>query len=287
LKNVSLALVTKFISKVLFNPKTPQIMKKQETGTPQMDEVVFEKRNKLYGAYILRKMYNKQLVRALFVSTAILVAGLAYPLASSFRDQSHGRLIINEGDIIYLGNELPPDVEPPVLPPPPPPTTKIQNQVRFVPPVVVDDIVTEDGFLPMDDINKTQTNPVDINPETSVEKQPVIVEEPEAKKELFIIAEEMPLFPGGDNERMKFLAQNIQYPQQASELAIQGTVYIQFVVDSKGNITDVKIMRGIGGGCDEEALRVVKIMPKWHPGKQNGKTVRVLYTMPVTFKIIS
>jgi protein TonB len=287
LKNVSLALVTKFISKVLFNPKTPQIMKKQETGTPQMDEVVFEKRNKLYGAYILRKMYNKQLVRALFVSTAILVAGLAYPLASSFRDQSHGRLIINEGDIIYLGNELPPDVEPPVLPPPPPPTTKIQNQVRFVPPVVVDDIVTEDGFLPMDDINKTQTNPVDINPETSVEKQPVIVEEPEAKKELFIIAEEMPLFPGGDNERMKFLAQNIQYPQQASELGIQGTVYIQFVVDSKGNITDVKIMRGIGGGCDEEALRVVKIMPKWHPGKQNGKTVRVLYTMPVTFKIIS
>jgi protein TonB len=262
-------------------------MKKQETSTPPMDEVVFEKRNKLYGAYILRKMYNKQLVRALFISSAILLAGLAYPLAASFRDQNRGRIITSDGDITFMGELLPPIDEPPVLPPPPPATTEIQKQVRFVPPVVVDDIVTDD-FLPMDDINKTLTSPlVDIDPGISVEKEPIMDEEPESKKELFIIAEEMPVFPGGDIERMKFLAQNIQYPQQASELGIQGTVYIQFVVDSKGNITDVKIIRGIGGGCDEEAQRVVGSMPKWHPGKQNGKNVRVLYTMPVTFKILS
>ncbi len=102
---------------------------------------------------------------------------------------------------------------------------------------------------------------------------------------VFTVVEEMPSFPGGETERNKFLSENIVYPQQAAENGIQGTVYVSFVVDTKGNVTDAKILRGIGGGCDEEALRVVKMMPKWVSGKQNGKRVRVLFNMPVYFRL--
>jgi len=102
---------------------------------------------------------------------------------------------------------------------------------------------------------------------------------------VFTLVEEMPSFPGGDAERNKFLAENIVYPQLAMESGIQGTVYMSFIVNTDGKIADVKIIRGIGGGCDEEALRVVKLMPNWKPGRQNGKTVRTLFNMPVYFKL--
>lgn len=109
--------------------------------------------------------------------------------------------------------------------------------------------------------------------------------EVEESKPVFTIVEEMPYFPGGEAERLKFLTENIVYPQQAAENGIQGAVYVQFIIDSKGNINDAKVVRGIGSGCDEEALRVIKKMPRWKPGKQNGKQVRVLYNMPVFFKL--
>jgi protein TonB len=101
------------------------------------------------------------------------------------------------------------------------------------------------------------------------------------------VVEIMPSFPGGDEERQKFLYDHIVYPQGAAENGIEGTVYIQFIVDTKGNITDVKILRGIGQGCDEEVLRVVKMMPQWNPGRQNGRNVRVLYNMAISFKLNS
>ncbi|MFZ4548416.1 MAG: energy transducer TonB [Bacteroidales bacterium] len=118
--------------------------------------------------------------------------------------------------------------------------------------------------------------------ELNVEEKAAIDEE---TKTVFAIVEEMPSFPGGDAERNKFLAQNIQYPEQARESGIQGTVYISFIINPSGKIEDAKILRGIGGGCDEEALRVVKLMPPWKPGRQNGKTVRTLFNMPVYFKL--
>lgn len=104
-------------------------------------------------------------------------------------------------------------------------------------------------------------------------------------KDVFTIVEEMPSFPGGEAERNKFLAENIAYPKQAAESGIQGTVYISFIVSAGGKIEDVKIIRGIGGGCDEEALRVVKLMPRWKPGRQDGKAVRTIFNMPVVFKL--
>jgi protein TonB len=107
----------------------------------------------------------------------------------------------------------------------------------------------------------------------------------EESMSVFTIVEEMPSFPGGDAERNKFFAENIQYPKQAADLGIQGIVYISFIINASGKMEDAKIIRGIGGGCDQEALRVVKLMPPWKPGRQNGKTVRTLFNMPVYFKL--
>jgi len=145
--------------------------------------------------------------------------------------------------------------------------------------------VEDADIFNQDDLAQTTTNEAVAIEEIVVETKVEVIEVEESKKEVFTIVEEMPAFPGGEAERNKFLAENIQYPQQATENGIQGTVYVSFVVDSKGNVTDVKILRGIGGGCDEEALRVVRMMPKWHPGKQNGKNVRVLFNMPIYFKL--
>ena len=115
---------------------------------------------------------------------------------------------------------------------------------------------------------------------------PVEVEEEEvSEQEVFTIVEEMPSYPGGDVKLYEYLGKNIKYPQIARESGIQGRVFVNFVVEPDGSVSNVKVMRGIGGGCDEEAMRVIKSMPKWKPGKQRGKAVRVTYTIPVVFKL--
>ena len=115
---------------------------------------------------------------------------------------------------------------------------------------------------------------------------PVEVEEEEVvEAEVFTIVEEMPAYPGGDAKLYEYLGKNIKYPQIARESGIQGRVFVNFVVEPDGSVSNVKVMRGIGGGCDEEAMRVIKTMPKWKPGKQRGKAVRVTYTIPVVFKL--
>ena len=261
-------------------------MKKQEPITTQMDEIVFEHRNKNYGAYILRKMYNKQIVRALFLATAVMIAGLAYPLVLSYQANIKGRFIIDDGPT-FISTE-PPPAEKPILPQAPPPSTETQRQLEFVPPLVVAGEVPDNiDIFNMDDRNKYSTSiPVYVTEEpVAIKKEDVIEIKNDEPPVLF--AEEMPSYPGGNAERMKFLAANIKYPPFALENGIQGTVYVQFIIDSKGNITDFKIQRGIGGGCDEEAERVIKMMPQWHAGKQNGKAVRVIYNMPVVFRINS
>jgi len=102
---------------------------------------------------------------------------------------------------------------------------------------------------------------------------------------VFTIVEVMPTFSGGEKARQHFLATNLIYPQTATKNHIQGTVYISFIIESDGSVTNVKTLRGIGGGCDEEAERVIKMMPKWIPGRQKGKPVRVLFNTPIYFKL--
>lgn len=94
-----------------------------------------------------------------------------------------------------------------------------------------------------------------------------------------------PMFPEGMESLYKYLAENIHYPEQAKREKIQGKVYIGFVIEKDGSIVDAKVIRGIGGGCDEEALRVVNAMPKWMPGKVRGENVRVQFNLPVVFKL--
>jgi TonB family protein len=103
--------------------------------------------------------------------------------------------------------------------------------------------------------------------------------------EIFTVVEEQPQYPGGDQAQLKFLNENIKYPQAARDIGIQGKVFVTFVVETDGTISDVRVLRGIGGGCDEEAIRVVKTMPKWIPGRQRGIPVKVQFNLPVKFTL--
>ena len=147
-------------------------------------------------------------------------------------------------------------------------TTQIQ--------VVEDDVEVEDVEINAD---------VDQNEVIEEYVAPEIEEEDIQEAEIFTIVEEMPDFPGGTQKLADYLAKNIKYPQMARESGIQGRVFISFVVETDGSVSNVNVMRSLGGGCDEEAVRVVKSMPKWKPGKQRGKPVRVSYILPVNFKL--
>ena len=114
---------------------------------------------------------------------------------------------------------------------------------------------------------------------------PEVVEDEVVEQEIFKIVEEMPSFPGGEAKLMEYVGKNVKYPQIARETGIQGRVFVNFVVEPDGSVSNVTVLRGIGGGCDEEAMRVVKNMPKWKPGKQRGKPVRVQYMLPVNFRL--
>lgn len=142
--------------------------------------------------------------------------------------------------------------------------------------IVQDDVETED---------------IEINAEVEQNEviedyvAPEVVEEEVVEQEIFQIVEEMPAFPGGERALMEYVLKNVKYPQIARETGIQGRVFVGFVVEPDGSVSNVKILRGIGGGCDEEAMRVIKSLPKWKPGKQRGKAVRVSYQIPVVFKL--
>ena len=117
---------------------------------------------------------------------------------------------------------------------------------------------------------------------------PMTVQEPaHDPDEAFTIVEDMPEFPGGPEAMLKYISSHINYPQEAIDNGIEGAVYISFVVERDGSIGEAKVLRGIGGGCSEEALRVVNSMPNWKPGKQRGKVVRTRYNLPIRFKLAS
>ena len=137
-------------------------------------------------------------------------------------------------------------------------------------------------------IPSERTRPSKIDIVEDVEEIEVELEMPEPapkKNEVFQIVEEAPEFPGGEKAMFAFINKNIRYPEIARENGIEGKVYIRFIVSKDGSIRDVKVLRGIGSGCDEEAMRVVKRMPNWKPGKQRGKAVSVMFNLPFSFKL--
>lgn len=105
------------------------------------------------------------------------------------------------------------------------------------------------------------------------------------EQKTYVVVEQQPHFPGGEQARMQYLADNIDYPKEARKAGIQGTVYVQFIVEADGSVTNARILRGVGGGCDEEALEVVENMPDWQPGKQDGEAVRTQFNMPLRFTL--
>ena len=146
-------------------------------------------------------------------------------------------------------------------------------------PTTVLEIVEDD-----EDIEEVEIEDTEVEEDFEVE----IIEEPEeevVEEQIFTIVEEMPSFPGGEEELFKYLGKSIKYPQMAADAGISGVVYVTFVVDKDGKVKDAKVLRGIGGGCDEEAIRVVKAMPPWKPGKQRGKAVKVQYNLPIRFTL--
>jgi protein TonB len=114
---------------------------------------------------------------------------------------------------------------------------------------------------------------------------PISPDEGGGEAEIFVVVEEMPQFPGGDQALLNFLYGQLRYPAMALDNRIEGVVVVQFIINEKGKITNPKILRGIGGGCDEEALRVISLMPDWKPGRQRSLPVRVRYNLPIRFEL--
>ena len=125
----------------------------------------------------------------------------------------------------------------------------------------------------------------ELNGKDIAELKEVITKAPEAEEKPYTMVEQMPQFPGGDRELLSFIAKNLRYPTIAQENGIQGKVFVRFVVSATGDVKDVKVMRSLDPYCDKEAIRVIQSLPKWIPGKQNGRNVPVYYTVPITFKL--
>ena len=190
----------------------------------------------------------------------------------------------------------PPPVDKKKPPPPPPPPVK--PQVKFTPPVIkkAEEVKEEEKPPPKKELEKAtaSTQTIKGDPDAKLDapiipdKGPAVVEpaKPEPpKNEIFEFVEQMPEFPGGEDAMMAYIQKNMKYPKAAVENSTEGRVIVNFVVNDDGNIVDVKTVRGIGSGCDQEAERVVRSMPAWKAGKQNGKPVRVSYSLPITFQL--
>lgn len=158
-----------------------------------------------------------------------------------------------------------------VKPPPPPPPPAVADILN-----IVEDDVELDEELEIMDTEMSQDDIVDFS-------NMVFEEETRDEGEIFMIVEEMPEFPGGTEALQKYLSQSVRYPVIAQENGIQGRVYIQFVINQNGEVTNATILRGVDPSLDREALRVVEAMPKWKPGKQRNRPVRVSYTVPINF----
>lgn len=202
----------------------------------------------------------------------ILAASLiAFNVKSYDKDESTGfeRQAEQVEEEIIIQTDI---QEPP--PPPPPETPEVTTIIE----VVSDDKEIEK------DVNFS-TEVTDETKNIAIVQVQIEEEEDETETQIFTVVENEPEFPGGMEALYKYLAQNIKYPQLARENNITGKVYVTFVVEKDGSIANPKVLRDIGGGCGAEAIRVVKAMPKWNPGKQRGKAVRVQFNLPVNFNL--
>ena len=257
-------------------------------------DIIFEGRNKNYGAYELRKNYKRRATISL-ISVLIFIAllgSITYVLGMK-KPKKEVRL---KPKVTQL--KQPPVANKKKPPPPPPPPPK-KPTVKFTPPVIkkAEEVKKEDIIPPKKELEKAvaaaKTEAGDPNAKieaitTPEPARPAVVEPPKPVEEptqIFDYVEQMPEFPGGEDKMLEYIGNNLKYPKQALEQGVDGRVVVNFVVDENGRISDVKTVRGIGSGCDAEAERVVRSMPPWKAGKQNGKAVKVSFSLPILFEL--
>ncbi len=219
----------------------------------------------------LEKSKGLGILMGLVVGLAVLFVGFEWGTQEKALQKNEGIAdIIAEEEIDITRRE-----ETPPPPPPPPPVQKVAEVLN----VVEDDVEVADNDLLSSEDDQTEA-------QTQTYVPPAVVEEEEeSSQQIFMVVEEMPKFPGGDAKLMSFIAKSIRYPVVAQENGIQGRVVCSFVVNKDGSIVDAEVVRGIDSSLDKEALRVINSMPKWTPGKQRGKPVRVKFTVPITFRL--
>jgi protein TonB len=250
---------------------------------PSFDDIVFENRNKLYGAYTLRKKYNRNVIFALIIAVLMLGTAVVTPYFNAKAAEKKSKRAERQVEIKMENLDQP--AETVVLPPPPPPPPQdVVQQARYIPPVVVDSVKPEETVQLM----TADQAQVEIRDEEVVEEVQVVAEEVQEdvdEAEPFYVVEEMPMFPGGDAAIQKYIGENVIYPEVAKENNIQGRVIVKFCVTPTGGVDQVSVLKGVDPELDAEVVRVVKTLPEFKPGKQGGKPVPVWYTIPINFQL--
>lgn len=264
-------------------------------------DLVFEGRNKAYGAYRLRKSTTKRNILAMVAVVILLVVAFIILTVKNFVDEQRAKVAMTQ--VAELTNYDQPkkkaevkqkkvEVEPERV------VERVKSSIKFTAPVIKKDeeVKPDEELKTQDELMSTKTaigtfdvkGNDDANGEILKAKEVIAEPEPpkhEEENKVFDIVEQQPLFPGGHAALMKYLSENTKYPVVAQENGVQGRVTVQFVVEKDGSISDVHVLRGVDPSLDKEAVRVVKSMPRWTPGKQNGITVRVNYRVPVLFRL--
>jgi protein TonB len=253
------------------------MMKRNEEKVPQFDEIIFANRNREYGAYILRKRYKR--VASLSALGTLAICSMLIILLSFATKPVTGvegkKVII----IVQPENFQPLKIDQPEVKPP----RELPKPSQNITPEVVDDTSLVTEYIPITDvlINNTENGDID-DTVTYVEPTDNIVP---VEKQIFIVVEEPPVFPGGETALLQYIGKNIVYPQEAIDNNIQGRVILKFVVTEDGSVGEIVLLKGVDSLLDQEAARIIGTLPGFKPGKQGGKPVCVWYSIPVLFQL--
>lgn len=262
-----------------------------------LDDIVFLHRHRDYGAYDLRKAYPKVLRNAVLLGIGIFLLIFIIPTIYGRLKSEEGQTFMHDETVLSNLSSKPKEEEPlPELEKPK--EIPKQTTVRYLVPEVLKNPEIEDLPPPVEDLEKANPGPETMQgtdtEDIAIVAPPEDTPAPEATKpaeveakapEIFDRVEIQPEFVGGMEAFRAFLTKNLRYPNAAQSSNVQGKVYLNFTVEPDGSLSNINVLRGIGFGCDEEALRVMKLMPKWKPGKQSGRAVRVRFTMPIVFAL--
>ena len=274
-------------------------MSKIDLISNEWTDLVFEGRNQSYGAYKLRKGTGKRNVWALVIvglAAALLYLGLQLQKMAEANKKVENTQAVELAKLNTEKKEAKVEKKEIIKQEPEKVVEQVKSSVKFTAPVIKkDEEVKEEDEIKLDEVEKSDKAVGAFNVQGNDEvggeglkaKDDIKAPEPPKVEEekVFDVVEQMPSFPGGNTALMKFLNENIHYPVVAQENGVQGRVVVSFVVERDGHITDVQIARSVDPSLDKEAQRVVKSMPKWIPGKQNGSAVRVKFNVPVSFRL--